>query len=77
VISMLGFSHEIKQKDLIKTLEKYESILGKFILQIDKIKNDSKVYKYDHHDLLYNNYKFIKYIHKVDQLRSLFCLEIG
>ena len=74
---MLGFSHEIKQKDLIKTLEKYESILGKFILQIDKIKNDSKVCKYDHHDLLYNNYKFIKYIHKVDQLRSLFCLEIG
>ena len=76
MISMLGFSHEIKQKDLIKTLEKYESILCKFILQIDKIKNDSKVYKYDHHDLLYN-YKLIKYIHKVDQLRSLFFLEIG
>tara|TARA_S200000501_G_C20671596_1_gene676570 strand:- start:311 stop:787 length:477 start_codon:yes stop_codon:yes gene_type:complete len=77
VISMLNFAHKIKQKDLIKTLEKYESRLGKFILLIDNIKNDSKVYKYDHHDLLYNNYRLIKYIHKVDQLRSLFCLEIG
>ena len=73
---MLGFSYEIKQKDLIKTLEKYESLLGKFILLIDNIKNDSKVYKYDHHDMLYNNYKLIKYIHKVDQLRSLYCIEI-
>lgn len=76
VISMLNFAHEVKQQDLIKTLERYKSILGKFILLIDNIKNDSKVYKYDHHDMLYNNYKLIKYIHKVDQLRSLYCIEI-
>ena len=76
IISMLNFAHEVKQQDLIKTLERYKSILGKFILLIDNIKNDSKVYKYDHHDMLYNNYKLIKYIHKVDQLRSLYCIEI-
>lgn len=77
VISMLNFVHQINQRDLVEILKRYKKDLGKFILIIDNIKNNSKEYKYDHNEFLHNNYNLIKYWHEVDQLRSLYCFKIG
>lgn len=77
VVSMLNFSHILSKVDLENIINKYLISIGKFILLIDNIYVNSKEYKYNHHKFLYNHKGLIKYIHKVDKLRSLYCLEIG
>ena len=77
VVSMLNFSHILSKVDLENIINKYFNAIGKYTLLIDNIYVDSKEYKYNHHEFLYNHNGLIKYIHKVDQLRSLYCLEIG
>lgn len=77
VISVLNFSHTLKADELNKIINKYHSNLGKYILIIDNIFIKQKEYKYDHHNILYNHEGLIKYWHKVDKLRSLYCIQIG
>ena len=77
VVSMLNFSHILSKVDLENIINKYFISIGKYILLIDNIYANSKEYKYNHHDFLYNHKGLLKYFHKVDQLRSLYCLEIG
>ena len=76
VVSMLNFSHVLSKVDLENIINKYFYAIGKYILLIDNIYVNSKEYKYNHHEFLYTHNGLIKYIHKVDQLRSLYCLEI-
>ena len=76
VISMLNFIHDLKNDELEKKIKKYLKIIGNYVLLIDNIYINSKKYKYNHHEFLYTHKGLIKYFHKVDQLRSLYCLEI-
>ena len=77
VLSMLGFSQDLTNESLVKKINRYFNIIGKFTLLIDNIYINSKEYRYDHHDFLYNHEGLIKYFHKVDQLRSLYCISIN
>lgn len=77
VFSMLGFSHLLSKHYLKTKLQKYSKIIGKYTLLIDNIYVDSKEYKYNHHNFFYKHNGFFRYFHKVDQLRSLYCIEIG
>ena len=77
VISILNFAHNLSQNELNQIINKYYKSLGKYILIIDNIYVKEKKYKYDHHNLLYNHNGLIKYCHKVDKLRSLYCIQIG
>jgi SAM-dependent methyltransferase len=77
VISMLNFIHNISQNNLIKIIEKNYKKLGKYILIIDNIFVKSEVYKYNHHSFLINHNGLIKYWTKVDNMRSLYCIQIG
>tara|TARA_Y100000589_G_scaffold90353_1_gene84954 strand:+ start:3384 stop:4718 length:1335 start_codon:yes stop_codon:yes gene_type:complete len=77
VLSMLGFSQDLTNESLVKKINRYFNIIGKFTLLIDNIYINSKEYRYDHHDYLYNHKGLIKYFHKVDQLRSLYCISIN
>ena len=76
IFSMLGFSHLISNYDLEKKIKKYFNFIGKYTLLIDNVYVKSKEYEYNHHKFFYNHKGLIKYLHKVDQLRSLYCIEI-
>ena len=77
VITMLNFCHNISHNDLVRRLEIYKKTLGKYILIIDNIFTRSKEYRYDHHDFLYSQKGLIDYHDKVDNLRSIYVLNIG
>ena len=75
VFSMLGFSHQLSHSYLEKKINKYLNKIGKYNLLIDNVFDDSQEYKFNHHHFLYNHVGLIKYFHKVDQIRSLYCIE--
>ena len=77
VISMLGFSQHLANDILSKKINMYFQIIGKYTLLIDNVYVSSKEYRYNHHDYLYLHKGLIKYFHKVDKLRSLYCIQIG
>jgi len=77
VLSMLGFSQHLSNKILVEMINKYFQVIGKYTLLIDNVYINSKEYKYNHHDFLYNHKGLINYFHKVDQLRSLYCIKIN
>ena len=74
VVSLLGFSHKISDKKLIKLLNELYSNLGSYILITDSFYDKSKEYKYSHKDLLDNQGKIIEYVERIDKLRSLYCI---
>ena len=77
VISMLNFIHDLSLEELKAMINKYHEELGEYILLIDNIFSKSKVYKYNHHEFLFNHIGLIKYSYKVDKLRSLYCIRVG
>lgn len=76
-VSLLNFVHNISSNDLKQILNKLQDKLGKYILLIDNIYVNSKEYKYCHHDFLYQHDGLIKYMHQVDNLRSLYCIKVS
>ena len=77
VLSMLGFSQHLANDILSKKINEYFQRIGKYTLLIDNVYVNSKEYRYDHHDYLYCHKGLIKYFHKVDKLRSLYCININ
>ena len=77
VLSMLNFIHDISEKNLIKIIENHHKNLGRYILIVDNIFVKSKVYKFNHHSFLIKHDGLIKYWSKVDDMRSLYCIQIG
>ena len=77
VVSLLGFSHKISDKKLIKLLNELYSNLGSYILITDSFYNKSKEYKYSHKDLLDRKEKIIEYVERIDKLRSLYCISLN
>ena len=77
VISMLNFVHNIDNVKLVKMIDKYYKKLGRYFLLIDNIFVDSEEYKYNHHDFLFNHDGLIQYLFQVDQLRSIYFIQIG
>ena len=77
VISMMNFVHNINNIRLKKMLDEYYKKIGKYILIIDNIFVESEEYKYNHHEFLFNHEGLIQYLFQVDQLRSLYCIQIG
>ena len=76
ILSALNFMQNFSTDELNEFIKKYFENLGEFILLIDSIYVKDKLYKYDHHNFLYNHKGLIKYYHKVDNLRSLYCIKI-
>ena len=77
VISMLNFIHTISEENLIKLIENYHYKIGNYILIIDNIFVKSEDYRFNHHSFLINQNGLIKYWPKFDNLRSLYCIQIG
>ena len=77
VISMLGFSQHLANDILSMKINMYFQIIGKYTLLIDNVYVSSKEYRYNHHDYLYLHKGLIKYFHRVDKLRSLYCIQIS
>ena len=74
VVSLLGFSHKISDKQLIKYLVNLNEILGPYILITDSVYDKSKEYKYSHKSFLDKQENIIEYIEKIDRIRSLYCI---
>ena len=74
---MLNFVHNIDNVKLVKMIDKYYKKLGRYFLLIDNIFVDSEEYKYNHHDFLFNHDGLIQYLFQVDQLRSIYFIQIG
>ena len=74
---MLNFIHDISEYNLIKIIENHQRNLGKYILITDNIFVNSELYKFNHHSFLINHVGLIKYWPKVDNMRSLYCIQIG
>ena len=77
IITMLNFAHNVSPKELKSMLLYYYQKIGKYTLIIDNIFSKESLYKYNHHDFLINHDGLKKYFFKVDNLRSLYCLNIG
>ena len=77
IISMLNFLHNVNLKEFKDMIAKYKKELSSFILLVDNIHEKGKEYKYNHHEYLFNHKGLIKYFHKVDKLRSLYCIRIN
>ena len=77
IITMLNFCHNLSSEDLKSMLLKYQKCLGKYILIIDNIFIYAEEYKYNHHNFLYSHKGLIEYHDKIDNLRSLYVLNIG
>ena len=76
IISMLNFVHNLSPRELKELIKKYLKNIGPYTLLIDNIFKKEKVYKYNHHRYLVNHDGLIKYLYKVDNLRSLYCIKI-
>ena len=76
IISMLNFVHNLSPTELKELIKKYLKKIGPYTLLIDNIFKKEKVYQYDHHRYLVNHDGLIKYLYKVDNLRSLYCIII-
>ena len=76
VISMLNFAHNLSHQEIEKIIEKYRKNIGPFILLIDSIYCKEPIYKFNHHDYFFNHDGLIKYLDKVDKLRSIYCINI-
>ena len=76
IISMLNFVHNLSPRELKELIKKYLKNIGPYTLLIDNIFKKEKVYKYNHHRYLFNHDGLIKYLYKVDNLRSLYCIKI-
>lgn len=74
IVSLLGFSHRITEKNLLEYLSTLNKILGPYILITDSVFDESKEYKYSHKSFLDKQEHIIEYIEKVDQIRSLYCI---
>ena len=77
VISMLGFAHNLSRYEIEQLFINYHKKIGSYILLIDAFYVKDKLYKYNHHEFLYNHNGLIKFLFKVDNLRSLYCIQIG
>ena len=77
VVSALNFMQNVSPEELKGILEEYFENLGEFILLIDSIYSKENLYKYNHHNFLFNHKGLIRYYHKIDNLRSLYCIKIG
>ena len=76
VVSMLNFLHNINLKEFKDMITKYKKELSSFILLVDNIYEKGNEYEYNHHEYFINHKGLIKYFHKVDKLRSLYCIRI-
>jgi len=76
VISMLNFAHNLTKQEVEKIIKKYRKKIGPFILLIDSIYSKEPIYKFNHHHHFFNHDGLIKYLDKVDKLRSIYCLNI-
>lgn len=74
VVSLLGFSHKLNGKKLFQLLNDLNKILGPYILITDSVYNKSSEYKYSHKNFLDKQEKIIKYIDRIDKVRSLYCI---
>ena len=74
IVSLLGFSHKISDKELFIYLNELRLILGPYILITDSVNDKSKEYKYSHKSFLDKQKNIIKYFKKIDKLRSLYCI---
>ena len=74
IVTLLGFSHKISDKELFIYLNELRLILGPYILITDSVNDKSKEYKYSHKSFLDKQKKIIKYFKKIDQIRSLYCI---
>ena len=74
IVSLLGFSHEISDKQLFEYLTNLYEILGPYILITDSIYNKSNEYKYSHKSFLDKQENIIEYIERIDKIRSLYCI---
>ena len=77
IISMLNFVHNISISEIEYRISKFYEKIGTFVLLIDAIYVKDKLYKYNHHEFFFNHNGLIKFLYKVDQLRSLYCIKIG
>ena len=77
IVSMLNFCQDLNQDDLKVMIDKFHKRIGSYTLIIDNIYAEGKEFKNNHHNFLFNHNGLIKYLHKVDNLRSLYCIEIG
>ena len=73
---MLNFLHNINLKEFKDMITKYKKELSSFILLVDNIYEKGNEYEYNHHEYFINHKGLIKYFHKVDKLRSLYCIRI-
>ena len=74
IVTLLGFSHKISDKELFIYLNELRLILGPYILITDSVNDKSKEYKYSHKSFLDKQKKIIKYFKKIDKIRSLYCI---
>ena len=77
IISMLNFVHNLSRSEIEHKISKFYKKIGPFILLIDAFYVKDKLYKYNHHEFFFNHNGLIKFLYKVDQLRSLYCIKIG
>ena len=74
IVTLLGFSHKISDKQLFNYLNELRLILGPYILITDSVYDKSKEYKYSHKSFLDKQVKIIEYIDRIDKIRSLYCI---
>ncbi len=77
LISMLGFVHNVSRSEIENIILNYHKKIGDFLLLIDAFYVKDKLYKYNHHEFFFNHNGLIKFLYKVDKLRSLYCIKIG
>lgn len=77
IISMLNFLHNLSIKEFEAKINYYKKELGSFLLLVDNIYDKGKEYSYNHHQFLFNHSGLIKYMHKVDKLRSLYLIKVN
>ena len=74
IVTLLGFSHKISDKELFIYLNELRLILGPYILITDSVSDKSKEYKYSHKSFLDKQKNIIKYFKNIDKIRSLYCI---
>ena len=74
IVTLLGFSHQISEQELLKKIKKLNECLGSYILITDSIFDKSKEYQYSHKSFLDKQENILQYIERIDQIRSLYCI---
>lgn len=77
IVTLLGFSHKISDKQLYIYLNELRLIIGPYILITDSVFDKSKEYKYSHKSFLDKQKKIIEYVDRIDKIRSLYCISFA